>query len=1026
MRTGCNHIAPKGLLLLTAASLGLFALTAFAQERVGNMVLYRSQQGLSQGLLSGICQSRDGYIYIGSENGLYRFDGYRYQRIVAGPGSITDNLVTDVAEAADGSIWVAGLTKGVSRFDPFTQSFRQYPRLWNAPTPWQGVKRIHTRANGDVWLATAGMGLGLYIRNTDSFAFFLPASPSGSTVKSETSTTFTDIAEDPLQPGVLWLTAFDAVYSFNCSNSRFERHPTPISTTNAPAWQCLDTDGKGGLWLGSWGGGLWHYNPAGQRLSEIRATPGKKKSGIIASDVLRLNDSTVWWACSDYGLLELHVTTGKMSSVGPALRVDSTQKHNYVFTRISKTATAGVMVSMRGNYLQALPAYARLGRMVTPLWQKRFDGVIVSSLIHQPAQHRYLLGCAGPVQLLALDASLQSWYPIPVEHPGSQKGINGLFSQPDGSVLGLGYDGLLYTLPPGGTTMKLLPNQPMRGAGINDLCADAGGNMWMLTGDKLFRLPSVYSAPTDSFVLRSPLTDSLKVQPFFYTLLCDSKGNAWVSSSQGLWNCAPDAKQAVHFHPAAKKSEPLSSNLVKCMTIDSRDRLWLGYNGEGLQVFDTRTGLVTITFSGNEFASTVINDLNQLPDGRMLAETPEGLCAINPSTLQWQIYDRLDGLFQTDLDGGMHTSPDGLVVINHYANFNVFRAEELNLPGLPLRLHITEASFNNEMAATALFASDTVQLELPAGKNNIRLLFAALHPAYPMRTRYYFSLDAASPAAGWQLLSEPVLQLTALRPGTYHLRLKARGAGDSESQVKHLVITIMAPVWQRWWFRLLVVALLLASVYALYRFRINQLKRTLALRNTISANLHDDIGASLSNIQILNEMARRNLAKPEAARQYLERSGEDIQQVSEALSDIVWNVNPRYDNLDQLFIRMKRYAAELLDARNITYELHFPDSAAGIHMHMDQRRDFYLIFKESLNNVVKHSGAARVQLAVTIVDQRLNMDVQDNGTGFDMLTLRGGNGLQNMKQRAEKWKGEISMESTPGHGTRLTLHMPLA
>ena len=193
------------------------------------------------------------------------------------------------------------------------------------------------------------------------------------------------------------------------------------------------------------------------------------------------------------------------------------------------------------------------------------------------------------------------------------------------------------------------------------------------------------------------------------------------------------------------------------------------------------------------------------------------------------------------------------------------------------------------------------------------------------------------------------------------------------------------------------------------------------IRDEIARDLHDDIGASLSNINILNELARRNALNPEKAEEYLSKAGEDIQSISESLSDIVWNINPRYDNPENLFIRMRRYAADMMDGKNINYEINFPASGDVIQMSMEQRRDFYLIFKEAVNNLVKYSEASHAVINIEQRPDSIYMSVKDNGKGFDANIVKEGNGLTNMQKRALDMKGELIISATPGKGTEVIL-----
>ncbi len=265
---------------------------------------------------------------------------------------------------------------------------------------------------------------------------------------------------------------------------------------------------------------------------------------------------------------------------------------------------------------------------------------------------------------------------------------------------------------------------------------------------------------------------------------------------------------------------------------------------------------------------------------------------------------------------------------------------------------------------------------------------------------------------------------SSLKPGNYRFQVKALNVdGKWSDNIAEYAFEINPPFWQSPWFIALVVLVIAAGLYALYRYRIAELLRLQEVRNNISRNLHDDIGASLSNINILNELAKRNMQDETKAGLYLSKAGEDIQRISESLSDIVWNINPRYDDLENLFVRMKRYAADMLEGKDISAELLFPVITHPISLPMDQRRDFYLIFKEAINNLVKYSKATQALVEVQLNSHSINLLIRDNGRGFESNKAQPGNGLYNMRQRANKWKADFTVESLSGKGTVVKISM---
>lgn len=226
---------------------------------------------------------------------------------------------------------------------------------------------------------------------------------------------------------------------------------------------------------------------------------------------------------------------------------------------------------------------------------------------------------------------------------------------------------------------------------------------------------------------------------------------------------------------------------------------------------------------------------------------------------------------------------------------------------------------------------------------------------------------------------------------------------------------------------ILLVALLAWILFNRYQLRkqLQEKEALLAIRNNISKDLHDEIGSSLTNINILNELAKRSLANTPQAANYLSQSGENIQRISESLGDIVWNINPQYDDIENLLIRMKRYAADMLEGANIHYELSFPEDMDNLKLSMDKRRDFYLFYKEVINNLVKYAKAKHATVKLELQNNWLKLFIQDDGVGFDPQTVLRGNGLNNMQYRANLLKGSVQIASQPNHGTSVLLNFAL-
>jgi signal transduction histidine kinase len=198
------------------------------------------------------------------------------------------------------------------------------------------------------------------------------------------------------------------------------------------------------------------------------------------------------------------------------------------------------------------------------------------------------------------------------------------------------------------------------------------------------------------------------------------------------------------------------------------------------------------------------------------------------------------------------------------------------------------------------------------------------------------------------------------------------------------------------------------------------------VRSRIATDLHDDIGSTLTNINILSELSKKNIDNRPEAEKFLSRISEEVNASGQALDDIVWSINKNNDTIEQTVARMRRYAAEMFEGANITYSLQSDEQIAHRKLNMELRRDYFLLFKESINNIYKHARAKNVQIKVWVERSRLLLLIRDDGGGFNVQTETHRNGIKNMHTRAEKWKGSVNIHSEPGKGTSTEISLPIS
>lgn len=974
-----------------------------------------------------VCQSSDGYLWFGTQNGLVRFDGKRYRNYFsdyANPNSPSDNTIADITEDKRGNLWMAGYFHGATRYELKTGRFTKYSRPTEDQNSFYGINRILCAGDGSLWFCTSGRGLAQYDYEHNRFLLFFPEPEKNKDGTVRGDNTVTDVCEDGADGNILWCTTFHGLFSFNKKTKQFTAYASLLTdaTGQEIIQNTIEADGPNRLWIGTYGRGLIGFNTQTRRF----LTPASKGPAIVY-DIKKTGEGLLYMACLDEGLYSYDIPGNQFTNITPAVHTDNGQQNRPGIQRVSVTANAGVFAGGNYYFYQHHPAFSRLAKNIT-YSDGEINGqpdIYLGGMVWDEHRQKYWLSTyygSGVYQLQPGSAIANALpYVTPVNDPThsfKQICIDRL-----NRVWALKVRNRLFLWNDARGRFEdnaaSLPRDVKEN--ITAICTNRQGNLWLVS-ESGFYYWNVETNQTETFPILFDTAYKEIKRMYEQRLICDTAGNAWLLTYSGIFYCNREAGTVKHIFRTGGHPDSLSAVSITTGAFNRYNNLWLS-TGNQLQVMDAGNFSILANHDVQHgLPSMAVNALAADNHGRIWANTPAGLAMFNPKAKFWRIYNRYDGMERDMLDVETMITANGYIAIDQLNGFILKKTDDIAVTGKPPVLKITSLAINDEQVADSLLIQNEARLSLTHTRNNITIEFAAMDWLYPFKTTYTYRIDGQDIT---QHDGDGRLRLTGLSPGKYTVHVKAINNGGEWSNEIVFSIIIRPPFWKTWWFIALCALALMALMYLLYRYRIRQLKQLHEMRNNISSNLHDDIGASLSNIHILNELAKRNTGNSEKTVEYLDKAGEDIQRISESLSDIVWNINPRYDHFENLLIRMKRYAAEMMDGRNIRYTISFPPDADMIRLNMDKRRDLYLIFKEAVNNLVKYSGATQAQLVMNISSRLLTLTISDNGCGFDKNRIKEGNGLANMHQRSVKWKGTLSVESKAGNGTVIELKFPV-
>lgn len=465
---------------------------------------------------------------------------------------------------------------------------------------------------------------------------------------------------------------------------------------------------------------------------------------------------------------------------------------------------------------------------------------------------------------------------------------------------------------------------------------------------------------------------------------------------------------------------------VRALLVDRHGRLWIGTRRRGLlRVDDPTTAhpVFSAYTKSNGLSSMTVLALAEDLDGRMYAASGSGIDCLDPATGRIRHYTTADGLPPGELRVAVRDRHGALWFGGDHGLVRLEPREERTEGPIVL---VYSIRVNGEICPVSdLGDPEPAALSLSPSERQVQVDFGGFrHDLLYQTLLSGVDRDWTPPS------SSRSINYLSLSPGSYELLVRGVTPEGSTSRLARVQFRIAAPVWQRWWFLLISVGAIAAMVYAAHRYRMTQAVALERVRSRIAADLHDNVGASLSRIALLSEVVRQQTEPvlPDTS-PALKSIADSARNLIDDMSDAVWSIDPRLDNLQQVIIRARALASDLFDDLQINWTLDAPDDTSQIALAPEQRRHLYLILKESMTNIVRHAEAAHVSVQVKASNGRLSVEITDDGVGIDptMAVTRGrGRGVGNLHARADALRGTLAVTTGPGgRGTMVKLEARL-
>ena len=507
-------------------------------------------------------------------------------------------------------------------------------------------------------------------------------------------------------------------------------------------------------------------------------------------------------------------------------------------------------------------------------------------------------------------------------------------------------------------------------------------------------------------------------------MMSNHDGNIWIGTqNRGLCRLDPLTGKFIYFLHDRKNPGTIPDNGIYDLYEDENHHLWIATEN-GLAEMDLRDFTIKNYSTNDGLCNNDIFSITPDLQGHLWLATNNGLSKFDPSTPFFKNYFIHDGLPTNSISGSVCCTTDGTLYFGSSGMISFCEPENMKMNKRIPPVVITNFKIFDQQAPVMRNGDMLQPVRLSYKENMITFDFAALNFTNSILNQYAYKLEGFN--ADWiRCGNKQSATFTNLDGGTYTFRVKAaNNDGVWNEQGTHVLLVVNPPFWETWWFYLLCASFVAAVLYIIYRFRINQILKLQQIRMRISRDLHDDIGSTLSSINMISSMANKSEAAGKKSSELFQTISFASRQAMELMNDIVWSINPKNDRMEMIIIRMRQYASEILEAAHIPFTLEMENDCKQIILPIDKRKDFYLIFKEAINNLAKYSNAGKAIIELKYASHKLTLLITDNGKGFELTDKSQGNGLKNMKARADMLKGEIAIWSKPGEGTSVKLDIP--
>jgi len=1052
--------------ILTAILIFFISISSIPQTEEYIFKQFTDADGLSQSTIFAMIQDQQGYLWLGTIDGLNRYDGYKFRVYVndsEDSTSISDNFISAIYEDDERYIWVGTVNGYLNRFDRKTEVFKRYfinnyfsvtinpdTKFYEYPLAFSRnqintITSITEDRDGNLLIGTWGNGLIKFDKKkeTAQHFFFDKANPS-----SLSSNRVLDILLDT--DGDIWISTFGGGLNkliHDQSEPKKESKDQPVKFLRYTFDQnnkysisdnktiTLFEDKDQNIWIGTFYGGLNKLDLTNKTLPPDKArfiSYTKNNSNISNNTVMAVQqnfDGFLWVGTFGGGIDRMTINDEKFTSFSQI----SSPQYDFPEDEILSLYIDRSGVLWAGSHLgEGVSKIQKVKTKFNIINNKstgklNLNDDVVWSLFKDSKENLWVGTYRGGINVLNLESKQRTIYKKSTGNTGSidDNHIRSITEDKLGNIWIGTYSGGLNRINPDRNKIDIFINEEGNSNSLSanqviDIFVESEKKIWVATfGGGLNELSfKDNSSGVPKFkIFRHNESDRTSISDDrVYTILKDKHENFWVGTyGGGLNKFDENTRKFEVVFPNPENFQPAVNDKIMSIKSSSDSILWIGTSGGGLTKLNTKTNSTRNFSLAQGLISAVVYGILEDESSNLWMSTDDGIFLFNTSTENFTQFGIEDGVQSLEFSGGAYfKDSEGIMYFGGINGINYFHPDSIKINQYLPSVVISEVKVMDNR-----IKGEPTELILSYDQNFISIEFAALDFSIPKQNQYSYILEGFQKSWMFTDGSSRKATYTNLPPGEFTFLVKGTNEDGIWNETPATIkIIVSPPFWQTWWFVTLAILMMAFLIYFFGTIRVKSQLEIEKIKLKIASDLHDNIGAGLTEISILSEVAERNDGHSNPiAKNELKKISETARQLVDSMSDIVWVVNPQRDSLHDLIVRLKDSYNEFFSAIEISFQVNNIEKSDDIKLPMEYKQNLLLMFKEAINNAIKHSGCNKIALDAYYKNDLIEIKLKDDGNGFNLNEVKFGEGIKNMENRANKLKGNLKLSSESKKGT---------